>query len=88
MSQAFNGWANRSTWLFHQWLKHDQDSSRYWKERAETMDRHDLVEALKDVHTEQAHEMPDGWRKEIVLSAVHDVDWREIASIFRQDVAD
>nr|WP_296749758.1 hypothetical protein [Thioalkalivibrio sp.] len=88
MSESFNGWANRATWLVHQSLTYDQGRYSHWKERAEAMDRHDLADALKDAHTEEAVEVPDGWRKEIVLAAVSEVDWREIASIFRESAAD
>ena len=88
----YNGWTNYETWLVNLWLDND-GASEYLRERcAETyefsqdFDESDFADVIRD-YVAEAYEIPtSGMLADIVNAALSSVDWREIASHYRDDL--
>lgn len=104
MSERFNGWSNRETYLVHLWISNDEPSMKYWEDNAveawdeaaadrffsrkENAARH-LAERLKDVIMDGAGELGLGLvYGDLLRSALEEVNWGEVAKALLDGAAD
>ncbi len=99
---TYNGWTNYETWNVKLWIDNEQGSYEYWRERAqelwndttsgqyewetrEEMFTRNLADMLKDEHEENAPEL-SGPYADLMNAALGEVNWREIAQSYIEDV--
>ena len=103
MESTYNGWRNYETWLTNLWLSNDQGSYEYWREQAREACRHakatdfltreqvarrNLAEQLKDEVEECSPCLDAGLYSDLLNAALSDIDWREVAEAFLEDITD
>jgi hypothetical protein len=89
----YNGWANYETWCVHLWLTNERESYFNWREEAARHRkefRDDATEHLaKQMESEIEEASPlksASLFSELLNGALSEVDWREIAEAFLEDV--
>ena len=96
MSERYNGWKNRETWLCKHWLDNDGDLE-YFERYAQSMlddgrDACDVIECVAgDIalsFAERAEEQLSGigFLTDLMNNALRSVDYREVASSIVDDV--
>ncbi len=95
-NKEYNGWYNYETWLLKLWQDNDQGEQEYWQEAAEqcvkTDGKEDAVHPLADMMREhyeaQAVEAigTTGLFCDMITAALHEVNWREIAQHYVDEV--
>lgn len=97
--KTYNGWTNYETWNLALWLDNDQGSYEHWRERAEEVYRDtDGDDRRDDAYTALAKELEadikesqptvTGFRADMLNAALSEIDYREIAEHYIDDVAD
>jgi hypothetical protein len=100
-NKKYNGWTNYETWCVNLWLTNEEWSYNCWRERAqECFDQTDeakalddrrfdarliLADELKDSMEEAMPEVKGLWA-DLLLSALSEVNWHEIAAAFLDDI--
>jgi hypothetical protein len=92
MMSKYNGWTNYETWLVNVWMTNEEGSSRYWDEIARRCyDEDDVEESTRKLAKRLKYELaqiPDTWsgfHKDMIGSALCEVDWDEIAGHMLED---
>lgn len=99
MSDTYNGWTNRETWLYGLWFDGDSDaelaqsiyddaSANEYSTR-EQVARYELADALKrnfEEYIEQETQGNSGMIADLLSGAVSNINWYEIAENLLEDV--
>ena len=102
MSEKHNGWANYETWIVYTWMNNNPESQQFFAEMVEeaynTAEEQQyftkeeetvilLAEYLKD-HFEDNYELENvtGLYDDLIMSALSNVDWHEIAQHSIEDI--
>jgi hypothetical protein len=98
---GYQGWTNYETWAVNLWLGNEQVSSNYWNETAQNaydeakagqyLTRMEaatiaLSETLKAEIEEAAPELENGMFSDLLNAALSEVNWREIAEAYLDNV--
>lgn len=102
MSEKHNGWANYNTWLIYTWMNNDEDSQKFFTEMVKdaytmaeeqqyfTKEEEAIIILAEDLkyHFVDNYEIEDvnGIYHDLLMSALSDVDWHEIASHSMKDM--
>jgi hypothetical protein len=99
--RGYQGWTNYETWAVNLWLGNEQVSSNYWNEAAQkTYDTTEaskhltrieeatiaLAEILKTEIEEASPELENGLYADLLNAALSEVNWREIAGAYLENV--
>jgi hypothetical protein len=84
MSDRYNGYTNRETYLVSLWLSNDETTYRYWVERGETLSASELADAMEDEFTETAELNVDRSFAllDLLKASLGRVNWFEVAEQF------
>ncbi len=96
-NKEYNGWTNYETWLVKLWIDNDEGSDGYWSEQAEECvkvdGRENAVRSLGDLIREQHEQLWSeihgdkcGVFQDLMTSALHEVNWEEIAHHYVDEV--
>lgn len=91
-NQTCNGWANHATWLVNVWTDGDDEIARICNQRNEGLNSR--AETLKDYVTtyhidgDTESETMSGLGRDLLLSALSEVDWRAIVLHYEDCEAD
>ncbi len=89
-NKEYNGWTNYETWLVKLWMDNEEGQDAYWREIAEECVKVDgkenavrsMAEHISEQHEEaweQAYSSQTGLFQDLMTSALHEVNWEEIA---------
>ncbi len=100
--KTYNGWTNYETWNVALWIGNEQGSQRYWSDRAqEEWDGANgnekdalraLADCLEDEFSDGAAALLEGAKQtasvwaDLLAASLSEVNWREIAEHFLEDV--
>ncbi len=93
-STTYNGWTNYETWLVAFWLDKEQQSADYWRQEAiygpasYSDAAVGLAEALQEKTEELLEDGLAGLAADLMLAALSQVEWREIATNLLDSVAE
>lgn len=85
---AYNGWANYETWCVNLWLTNDQDTDEDTRRIAcRATSDYAAADGLKDYVDELVDILgrPEGFIADLFGAALSEVDWLELAQIYRAD---
>ena len=101
MADRYNGWTNYETWIVKLWMDNEQSSQEYWAEQAqahakdaeadefgttaERMAVRVLAATLKVEHEEAVPDLA-GFAGDLLMAALGEVNWYEIAESLLADV--
>jgi hypothetical protein len=86
---SYNGWKNYETWAVKLWLDNEEGSYYAMRELAEEYRHEDawkLGDAIKDWHEEFMPDLGASLWSDLLTSAFEEVDWREIAEAYIEDL--
>ena len=102
--KRYNGWTNYETWAVKLWMDNEEGTSTYWRERTRAVfvsaepsfsfqspkdtARIDLADELKREHEENAPDLGASVFSDLLGAALSEVDWREIAAVLLDDMAE
>lgn len=87
--RKYQGWSSYETWLVNLWITNDEGLYELAKEALGNRHAGDRPEdRLKDFVEELAQEGAEGFRLDLINSALAEVDWREIAGSLAEDSGD
>lgn len=75
----YSGWTNYETWAVNLWMTNDQGSQDHWIQRAENLTARELMNELKNTHEEYIPDSISGLYSDLLVGALDNVNWREIA---------
>ena len=84
--ERYNGWSNYETWLCALWMDNDPGSSEHWHRLARGYkDARSLADSMR---AEFEENMPDiyGFWQDLIIGALREVDWREIAEHYMAEL--
>jgi hypothetical protein len=89
-TMSYNGWSNYETWNVKLWLDNEQNSA-YAMEELAAIHRDNVYELAGQIKDYVECDMPDMeaslW-SDLLRSAFDEVDWREIARAYIEDLPD
>jgi hypothetical protein len=82
MSEGYNGWKNRETWLINLWFGDDE----YLKEQVQERDEHGAVKFLENYIDEYMEEFSaKGFIGDLMSGAVARIDFYDIVKTWKID---
>lgn len=85
---TYNGWKNKETWTVNLWLSNDEYSYFAVTNGARTRTVDELADHLKtscEDLLDEIENLKTGMFRDLLISALEDVDWHEIAAGFKED---
>ena len=81
MSDRYNGYTNRETYLVSLWLSNSEGSYHYWIEQGETLSASELAATMEDEFIQAAETDLDGSFAllDLLKAALGRVNWPEVA---------
>lgn len=93
-NEKYNGWTNWATWNVKLWIDNDEDSHKYFSERARTKFKGSpggLASILRGAHEDLAEAAAEkvgyGVMRDFISHAFDDVNWHEIAKALIEEHA-
>lgn len=83
MSEQYNGWTNKQTWLVFSWITKDERDYLSWTQRARSSDEYDLSQQIRNAVEEGMPDLP-GLYTALLNGALDEVNWREVAKSFME----
>lgn len=83
--ETYNGWKNYETWNCKLWIDSDEFTQSTIYSQASDLSTEEYAEWIKEFHEMQMPEL-EGWARDLLMSAIENVDWYEIAEAIKETV--
>ena len=84
MTENYNGWKNRETWVVALWLNNEQDLYNVCRAIVKVNDRFKARDMIEDMVRRQSP-ITCGMYADLINHALWQVDWDAIAKSFMED---
>lgn len=83
--ETYNGWKNYETWNCKLWMDNDEFTQSTIYSQASDLSTEEFAEWIQEFHEMQMPEV-EGWARDLLMSAIENVDWYEIAEAIKETV--